>query len=94
MHGYELVSILGVCFFGAVMVVLPFLLHHQRKMAEMMHGRSEVADELSKRLDTLTEAVFQLATRVEHATTPRMDRGSEPPAKPDLAGGNHRSETG
>lgn len=71
MQEEELIMILGVCFLGAVMVIVPFLLHHQRKMAEIVHSKSHVADELSKRLDLLTDAVFQLATRVEHATSLR-----------------------
>ena len=78
----EVFMVLGVCFLGTMMVLVPFLLHHQRKMAEIVHSKSQVADGLSKRLDTLTESVFQLATRVEHASG--RERVAAPPPMPEL----------
>ncbi|MCB8932635.1 MAG: hypothetical protein M9921_04255 [Fimbriimonadaceae bacterium] len=52
---------------GTAVLLVPFLLHHQRKMAEILHQKNAKSDELSQRLDALTDAVYQLASRVDHA---------------------------
>lgn len=59
--------VMGICTLGAAMVLVPFLLHHQRKMAEILHQKNVRSDELSKRLDSLTDAVYQLASQLDHA---------------------------
>ena len=59
------IMVLGICTLGALLILVPFLLMHQRKMAEILHRRSNVADDLSNRVDQLTDAVYQLSARLD-----------------------------
>lgn len=60
---------LASCVLGTAAILVPFLLHHQRKMAEILHRKSDGSDELQRRLDALTDAVYQLAARVDQAVS-------------------------
>lgn len=59
------IVVLGVCTLGVLMILVPFFLLHQRKMAEILHNRASQANDLSHRLDQLTDAVYQLSARLD-----------------------------